>query len=230
MTVVPGQTVTANLELTRSVLRLDEVVVTGTAGETRRRELGSSVSQISLAAEVKEPPANMDQLLQARAAGLAVFQSGASAGSGAKIRLRGVVSVNQSNQPIIYIDGVRVRSEGYERNAPLAGADFTGRGSNVEASPLNDINPADIDRIEIIKGAAASTLYGTEASAGVIQIFTRKGSRGARPRWNVEVDQGLSVARPFGVPWNEWINMKPPDSVYVDPATNVGHGRAVPPQ
>lgn len=218
--VLPGQTATANMALTRSVLRLDEIVVTGTAGETRRRELGSSIAQINMAAEVKEPPANMDQLLQGRAAGLAVFQSGASAGSGAQIRLRGVVSVNQSNQPIIYIDGIRVRSEGYARNAPTDGADFTGRGSNVEASPLNDINPADIERMEIIKGAAAATLFGTEASAGVIQIFTRKGATGSRPRWNLEVDQGLAVARPFGVEHNQWVNMKPPDSVFVDPATN----------
>lgn len=213
--VVPGGTTTANLELTRSVLRLDEVVVTGTAGETRRRELGTSIAQINLAAEVKDPPANVDQLLQARTVGLDVMQTGASAGSGAQIRLRGGVSVNQSNQPIIYIDGIRVRSEGYRRNAP-GNADFTGRGSNIQSSPLNDINPADIERIEVIKGAAAATLYGTEASAGVIQIFTKKGSRAARPRWSLEAAQGLAVTRPFGPDWNPYLNFTPPDSVGLD--------------
>jgi TonB-linked SusC/RagA family outer membrane protein len=215
VTVAAGGTATANLELSRSVLRLDEVVVTGTAGETRRRELGNSIAQINLAAEVKDPPANVDQLLQARTVGLDVMQTGASAGAGAQIRLRGGVSVNQSNQPIIYIDGIRVRSEGYRRNAP-GGADFTGRGSNIQNSPLNDISPADIERIEVIKGAAAATLYGTEASAGVIQIFTKKGSRTARPRWSIEASQGIARTRPFGPSWNPYLNLTPPDSMGVD--------------
>ena len=218
--VTPGGTATANAELTRSVLSLDEVVVTGTGGAATKRELGSSIASINIAAEVKEPPANIDQMLQGRTAGLAVLQTGAAAGAGAQIRLRGVVSVNQSNQPIVYIDGIRMRSEGFARNAPLSGADFAGRGNNIEMSPLNDINPADVERIEIIKGAAAATLYGTEASAGVIQIFTRKGTRGQRPRWNLELDQGWSVARPFGPTYNPYLNMTPPDSVYVDPTTN----------
>jgi TonB-linked SusC/RagA family outer membrane protein len=220
--VAPGGSTTANAELTRSVLSLDEVVVTGTGGATAKRELGNSITAISLAAEVKDPPASMDQLLQARTAGMSVIQTGASAGSGAQIRLRGVVSVNQSNQPIVYIDGIRVRSEGYVRNGPPSAADFTGRGSNIQSSPLNDINPNDIDRIEIIKGAAAATLYGTEASAGVIQIFTKKGSRGTRPRWNIETDQGMAQTRPLvrvkaadGTLVNPYLNLKPRDSVIV---------------
>jgi len=220
VTVTPGGTTTANAELTRSVLSLDEVVVTGTGGAATKRELGSSIATINIAAEVREPPASMDQMLQGRTAGLAVLQTGAAAGAGAQIRLRGVVSVNQSNQPLIYIDGIRVRSEGFARNAPTGASDFTGRGNNIQMSPLNDINPADIDRIEIIKGAAAATLYGTEASAGVIQIFTRKGARGLRPRWNFEADGGWSVARPFGPDHNAYVNLKPRDSVYVDAATN----------
>ncbi|HKJ02654.1 MAG TPA: TonB-dependent receptor, partial [Longimicrobiales bacterium] len=116
------------------------------------------------------------------------------AGSGAQIRLRGAVSVSQSNQPIIYVDGVRVRSDAYARNiSPTEGA---GRGGNVTASPLNDINPNDIDRIEVLKGSAASTLYGTEAAAGVIQIFTKRGTTGA-PRWTMQMDQGFNHELPF---------------------------------
>ena len=219
VTVPPNGTATANLELTRSVLNLDEVVVTGTGGEATRRELGNSITAINVSANVKDVPTNVDQLLQARTAGLTVMQSGAAAGSGAQIRLRGVVSVNQSNQPIVYIDGIRVRSEGYERAAPPEGADFTGRGTNMQSSPLDDINPDDIDHIEIIKGAAAATLYGTEASAGVIQIFTKKGTRGAKPRWNVEIDEGMAQSRPFGTPWNPYLNLKPKDSITVTSPT-----------
>jgi TonB-linked SusC/RagA family outer membrane protein len=216
VTVTPGGSSAANAELTRSVLSLDEVVVTGTGGEASKRELGNSISSINMAAEVKDPPASMDQLLQARTAGLSVTQTGAAVGAGAQIRLRGTVSVSQSNQPLIYVDGIRVRSEAFARAEPPAAADYQGRGNNIQESPLNDINPADIDRIEIIKGAAAATLYGTEASAGVIQIFTKKGTRGSKPRWNVEVGQGEAQLRPFGPWFNPYLNLKPRDSVVVN--------------
>lgn len=215
VTVQPGMTATANAQLSQSVLELDAVVVTGTAGAARVREVGNTISQINVEQDIKDPPASMDQLLQARAVGLTVMQGNGMAGAGAQIRLRGPVSVSQSNQPIIYIDGIRIRSEGYERNGPPADIDFSGRSGNIQASPLNDINPADIERIEVIKGAAASTLYGTEAAAGVIQIFTKKGSRGA-PRWNVQIDQGAAWTVPFGTDENPFVNLRPADDVQVE--------------
>jgi len=193
VTVAAGQVAVANYTLEDEALGLDEIVVTGTAGAARRREVGNSVVQIS-ATDIASPPPNVDQLLQAQSPGLLVSQSNGMAGSGAQIRLRGAVSVSQSNQPIIYIDGVRVRSDAYARNiSPTEGA---GRGGNVTASPLNDINPNDIDRIEVLKGSAASTLYGTEAAAGVIQIFTKRGTAGA-PRWTMQIDQGFNHEMPF---------------------------------
>jgi len=205
LNVRTGVFTTEPVRLTRTVLRLDEVVVTGTAGEARRREVGNSIAQLEMAEEV-DPPPNMEMLLAGRAAGVNVLQGGGAAGTGGQIRLRGTVSVSQSNTPIIYIDGVRTRSEGYYRNRPVS--DYEGRGANVQASPLNDINPADIERIEIIKGSAASTLYGTEASAGVIQIFTKKGRTGA-PNWTFQMDQGFAQERPFGTPLNPYLNLTP---------------------
>jgi TonB-linked SusC/RagA family outer membrane protein len=205
LTVQSGLMTTADIALSRSVLQLDAVVVTGTAGGARRREVGNSIDQIS-AADLADPPASIEQLLQGRAAGLTVTQSGGGSGSGGQIRLRGLVSVNQSNQPILYVDGVRVRSEGYRTNRPPVG--FRGRSGNVQASPVNDINPDDIERIEVIKGSAATTLYGTEAAAGVIQIFTKKGREGA-PTWNVQIDQGFAQVRPFGTERNPYMNFKP---------------------
>ena len=81
------------------------------------------------------------------------------------------------------------------KNVPPVG--YPGRSGNDVASPLNDINPSDIERIEVIKGAAATTLYGTEAAAGVIQIFTKRGHRGAA-QWTAQVEQGISRMQPFG--------------------------------
>ncbi|PYP23111.1 MAG: hypothetical protein DMD55_18100 [Gemmatimonadetes bacterium] len=207
VTITADQVTRTNVQLTPSVLQLDAVVVTGTAGLARVREVGNSIAQVNLS-QVKDPPANMDQLLQARAPGLSVMQTSGMAGEGAQIRLRGAVSVSQSNQPIVYVDGIRVRSEGYRRNRPPFDDSNGFRGANYQASPLNDINPADIERIEVIKGSAASTLYGTEAAAGVIQIFTKRGAGGA-PRWSFETGQGFAQLRPFGTDSVPYLNLRP---------------------
>ncbi|NJD19975.1 MAG: TonB-dependent receptor [Gemmatimonadetes bacterium] len=193
VTVVAGQSAAANFALEEQALGLDEIVVTGTAGAARRREVGNSIVQIQ-AATSAPPPVNVDQMLQAQSPGLLVSAGNGSSGGGAQIRLRGAVSVAQTNQPIVYVDGVRIRSDPYDRNiSPTEGA---GRGGNVPASPLADINPSDIERIEVIKGSAASTLYGTDAAAGVIQIFTKRGTQGQQ-RWNLQIDQGFNRLMPF---------------------------------
>ncbi len=194
ISVAAGEETVFNLAMSTQALALDALVVTGTAGAARRREVGNTISQIDMTS-VLEPPANMDALLQSRVTGMTVTPGSGSVGSGAQIRLRGNVSVAMSNQPIIYVDGVRVRSDGYAKNVPNTG--FQSRSNNDVSSPLNDINPADIERIEVIKGAAATTLYGTEAAAGVIQIFTRRGRPGAA-QWTVQVDQGMARVLPFG--------------------------------
>jgi TonB-linked SusC/RagA family outer membrane protein len=194
VTVTAGGTVTLDFVMRAQALALDAIVVTGTGSAARNREVGNSISQIDMA-KVQLPSANIGQLLQGRTAGMQVMPSSAMAGSGSMIRLRGNVSVTMSNQPLIYVDGVRIRSDGYQRNVPPTGSDL--RSGNDVASPLNDINPNDIERVEVIKGAAAATLYGTEAAAGVIQIFTKSGQTG-RPQWSLSVDQGFVRSLPFG--------------------------------
>ncbi len=194
VTVQAGASTDVRFELQEVALGLDEIVVTGTAGAARRREVGNSISQLSTA-EIIEPVISTDALLQGRAAGIQVTEQGGSVGGGAKITLRGNVSAAMSNQPIVYIDGVRARQEGLPKNIGWGG--YSGRGANVVYGPLNDLNPDDIDRIEVIKGAAATTLYGTEAAAGVIQIFTKRGQTG-RARWTAQTDQGFSKLHAFG--------------------------------
>jgi TonB-dependent starch-binding outer membrane protein SusC len=190
----PGEQLSVNLTMRETALALDEVVVTGTAGAARRREVGNSIVQIRMA-DFVEPAVSVDAVLQARAPGMTVMENAGRVGAGASIRLRGNVSASMSNQPLIYVDGVRIRSEGLPKNAPPIG--YPGRGPNTTYSALNDINPADIERIEIIKGAAATTLYGTEAATGVIQIFTKQGQPG-QTQWTLQVEQGMNVLRPFG--------------------------------
>ena len=186
VTVADDQATTADFGLNEEVIDFDEIVVTGTAGQARRREVGNAIEQINIA-EVAEPVNDVGALLQARVAGARIQFSSGNSGSGVDIRLRGNVSTALSNQPIIYIDGMRAKSE------PTSSQN----GAEDPYSPLSDINPDDIERIEVIKGPAATTLYGTEAAAGVIQIFTKQGGQGA-PQWTAEVQQGVAYFRPFG--------------------------------
>jgi TonB-dependent starch-binding outer membrane protein SusC len=196
VTVAAGQTATVDLELEETALGLDEIVVTGQAGQARRREVGNAIAQINVA-EVAEPITTVENLIQARATGVRVSFTDASIGSGAAIRLRGNVSVSQGNQPLIYVDGVRQAGDAYRAGA-----------NTKEAAPLADINPTDIERVEIIKGAAAATLYGSEAAAGVIQIFTRRGANG-EPSFLYQTDQSLSWVRPWGSDERPRLNMDP---------------------
>ncbi|MCA9738573.1 MAG: SusC/RagA family TonB-linked outer membrane protein [Gemmatimonadota bacterium] len=194
VTVGAGQSVTEDFQLATEPLGLDEIVVTGTAGAARRREVGNSISQVDLS-DVKQPAQNVDALLQGRITGATISPSSGGIGGGSQIRLRGNVSVAMSNQPILYVDGVRVRSDGFAKNVPASGSQL--RSNNDISSPLNSIDPADIERIEVIKGSAATTLYGTEAAAGVIQIFTKRGHTG-QAQWTAQVETGVARNWAFG--------------------------------
>lgn len=167
---------------------LDAVVVTGTAGGQSKRELGNAVSTIN-AAQAKEiaPINSIQNLISGRAPGVIVQSATGNVGAGARIRIRGASSISLSNEPLIYIDGVRVA------NAPSSGFANQSFGSS-SISRINDINPDDIESVEIIKGPAAATLYGTEASNGVIQIITKRGTTGA-PRWSLATRLGTNYIR-----------------------------------
>ncbi len=188
VTVQTGITATLDFALTRAVVSLDAMVVTGQADEISRRQVGNTISQISAQSIEALPTPTVSDVLQGMAAGATVMDNTGQAGSGKQIRLRGHNSVSQGNAPLIYVDGIRI-SERFYATADEAGSQAM--------SPLDDLNPADIDRVEIIKGAAATTLYGTQASAGVIQIFTKRGSEG-RPRWSVAIEQGFNTMGHLG--------------------------------
>jgi TonB-linked SusC/RagA family outer membrane protein len=172
-----GSVVELNYELNETVLQLDEVVVTGAGVASEKRKLGNTVVTINASSLEDAPVGDLSEVLTGREAGVSVLPSNGIVGTGARIRIRGVASLAQSNEPIVYIDGIRVNN----------GAGFTLNGAG-GASRLDDINPNAIERIEILKGAAAATLYGTQASNGIIQIFTKKGSF-SKPRFNLEIRQ-----------------------------------------
>ena len=203
VTVTAGGVVEVNFQMATEALGLDEIVVTGTAGAARRREVGNTIAQINMA-ELPQRPRRVADMLGA-VPGLQFTGSGGAMGTGGTIRLRGNSTVSMSNQPIIYIDGIRMQSKPFPP-ARSPAIRTTSQGAMVEVSPLNSINPNDIERIEVIKGSAATTLYGTEASAGVIQIFTKRGSAGGAV-WNMETQQTARRAMKLGTdrhPYMRW--------------------------
>lgn len=193
--------VNARIVLSETAIELDALVVTGTPGAVQKRAIGNAVATIKAADVLDLAPAPTFQaLVNARAPNVVILPGTGMLGSGARIRIRGASSLSLSNNPLIYVDGVRVDNE--QATGPAVQA----FGSSV-ISRWNDFTPEDIESIEIIRGPAAATLYGTEAAAGVIQIITKKG-RAGRPVWNLTLRQGAQwFANAEGrVPTNYWRN------------------------
>jgi len=182
ITVTDDQTVTLDFVLDASVVNtLDQVVVTAT-GEQRIRELGHVVATINADSLVKRAPiTELSDLLQARVPGLQVMSgAGSYAGGTVTLQLRGTSSMALQSSPIVIVDGVRYQSDNSLSNS-LNNQDTRGV-TYQQRSPLNDLNPNDIETVEVVKGPSASTLYGPDAANGVIVITTKRGNVGA-PRF-----------------------------------------------
>jgi len=194
--------VTQDLQMSFSASELDEIVVTGTGAPVAKKQLGNSIGSITTASLEKLPINSFSDLLAGREPGIVAFPSGGLTGEGAQIRIRGNASLSQLNEPIVIVDGIRVdRGGGF-------GGGFVGSGGGGSTSRLDDINPESIERVEILKGASAATLFGTEASNGVIQIFTKKGQIGA-PKFSFKATQGF-INYPMGaVPDNTGFTSDP---------------------
>ena len=168
--------------LTEQLNNLSEVVITGTAEPVEKRAIGNSVTKID-AASVQNiaPAADVSSLLNGRAAGVVLTGGSGAVGSGPRIRIRGAASLSLSDQPLIYLDGIRIAND-------VSSGPRSQFFSSGVISRLNDIDPENIESIEVIKGPAAATLYGTEANNGVIQIITKRGKAG-RPvfTWNTRL-------------------------------------------
>src|SRR5688572_451783 len=188
VTVVAGETATLDFTIREAPVALEQIVVTAT-GDVRRKEIANSMATISAEQVEDAPIANAQQLVAAQTPGVTVLGNSGQPGAGGVIRLRGNNSISQSNNPIIYVDGVRI----YAGDTPVA------PNARQVMNPFNDIRAEDIERVEVLKGASATTLYGTEASGGVIQIFTKRG-RAGRPRRPAELCGGTNDLNYLDIP------------------------------
>lgn len=174
ISITDGQTLTVDFTLESSVNTLDQVVVTAT-GAQRVRELGHIVTRINVDSLVKEAPiTSVIDLLTARVPGLVVLTgNGGTAGAAASLQLRGNTSLLLNSDPIVIVDGVRFRSSSAVDNGARGVGDTRTFGHGDLPTPLNDLNPNDIETIEVAKGPSASALYGPDAANGVIVITTK---------------------------------------------------------
>lgn len=180
--VESGQTANVELFLSASAIVLGEVVVTGTAGAQEKREIGNSVGTIQVADQLEAAPiSNATQLLTARSPGLSLMANSGQAGTSSNIRIRGAGSLSAGYAPVFYVDGIRIESGGVEGSDQVQGG-----------TALDFINPDDIESIEVIRGPAASTLYGADAANGVVQIITKKGRGGQQAQWTFGAEVGES--------------------------------------
>jgi TonB-linked SusC/RagA family outer membrane protein len=182
VTVAANQEVTADVKLEPSVISLDAIVVTGAASGGQRRSIGNAVATISAPDALAQSAAtDLASLLNGRVSGTVISQPTGRLGAGQAIQIRGRSSIGLGNSPLIYIDGVRVTNS---TGTGPSGGGLAGQNSSV-AGRLNDISPEDIETIQVIKGPAAATIYGTEASSGVVHIITKRGTIGGRPQFSL---------------------------------------------
>jgi TonB-linked SusC/RagA family outer membrane protein len=185
---------TVNAQLTSDALNLDEVVVTGVSAGTTRRQLGNYISSVKSEDLNKGATGNVLAALQGKTAGAQISQNSGDPAGGVSVRLRGVSSVLSSSEPLYIVDGVIVNNATTRVTNTQNSYDGTNFVGSIGQNRMVDINPADIDHIEVLNGAAAAAIYGSRANAGVIQIFTKRGKSGA-PQVNVSTSVMVSELR-----------------------------------
>ena len=183
-----------NIKMTPDPAKLDEVQVIGYGTTTRRLNTGSQVG-ISAKDIANQPVTNVGQAMQGRLPGVTVVQNNGLPGAGITIQVRGVTSISNNSLPFYIIDGVPFM------NSPISGQSSGTGGAGVQSaegatSPLNILNPADIENIEVLKDADATAIYGSRGANGVVLITTKKG-RAGKTEFNINASSGMSKVGHF---------------------------------
>ncbi|HTF20786.1 MAG TPA: SusC/RagA family TonB-linked outer membrane protein [Chryseolinea sp.] len=189
--VVIGNENALSVKMTTDVRQLSEVVVTGVGVATDKRKIAISVASVSASDLPQAPTASIDQALVGKVAGAQISSTSGTPGAPVNILLRGINTINRGTSPMVLIDGVQM-----------------------SATAINTIDLSTIDRVEVVQGAAAATIYGAQGANGVIQLFTKKGKAG---KLNVDISSGFSR--------NEYLNIgdvkKAERHAFVTDANNV---------
>jgi TonB-linked SusC/RagA family outer membrane protein len=179
MEVTIGNQKLFDIKISADVKTLKEVVVVG-YGEQKREDLTGAITSIKTSELKNLPQVSVDQLMQGKASGVVVTNNSGQPGSSASVRIRGITSLNGSNEPLYVIDGIPVSGDGQNLSSNGKGAtdgfSWAGGGNGqTSLSPLSALNPSDILSIDILKDASATAIYGSRASNGVVIITTKRG-------------------------------------------------------
>ena len=205
-TVTVTGTVTQDFTLPLNPLQLGEVVITGAGTAIEAEKLGSVRNQVSSALIQRAAEPNIVQALAAKAPNVQVIQSAGDPGASSYIRIRGLRTVNSSGQPLFIVDGVPIDNSTFSTtvfNPTDEGGDGAISGTT-QSNRAIDLNSADIENVEILKGPAAGAIYGARAAQGVILITTKKGKMGqnryslsSRASWD-DITKKYPLQRSFG--------------------------------
>ncbi|QLG44067.1 SusC/RagA family TonB-linked outer membrane protein [Costertonia aggregata] len=200
-----------DISLQEDLLSLDEVVVTGNTIGVNKRTLGNAISSVKAEDLVNNGATAVDQAISGKITGALVQQNSGDPAGGISIRLRGPATITGNSDPLYIVDGILISNSSNQL------IDLGGNAQN----RLADINPNDVERIEIIKGAAAAAIYGSRASNGVVQIFTKKGKSG-EPKFsfstNVRVNELRKQIRYNDTPL-AWVDPADRDNLETVPVT-----------
>ena len=225
VTVSAGQTATANIALSAASVTLDQMVVVG-YGAQRRSDLTGSVASVTPNV-AQTPTLSLEQALQGAAPGVMVTQASSAPGAALSIRVRGGSSVTGNNEPLYVIDGFPIENDPDAQNPSDGGRNPTEPPPQVPSNPLAALNPADIESIEILKDASATSIYGARGANGVIIITTKHG-QSARPRFTLDSYSGsqsvahryhLLNAKEFAAFANAWSQANGTGVVFANPDT-----------
>nr|WP_246356645.1 SusC/RagA family TonB-linked outer membrane protein [Pyxidicoccus fallax] len=180
----------------------EEMVVVGRASEVARKNLANSVASVNAEELNRSPAQTVDQALQGKVAGANIQSNGGAPGGGMQLRLRGVSTINGSTQPLYVIDGVLVSdvaiASGVYTVTDSVGGSNPNPTQDNQVNRIADINPNDIESIEVLKGASAAAIYGSKAANGVVIINTKRG-RAGEPRVDITQRLGFySLANKIG--------------------------------
>src|SRR5574341_1222110 len=202
---VPAGQASVNVKLQPDFFELDAVVVTGQASSVARRNLANSVATVTAEQLTKSPAASVENTLQGKIAGAYINQNNGAPGGGNIVRMRGVTSIIGSFQPLYVVDGVIVSNAEVGRGTNLVQRAYTSQGivptTDNQDNAINriaDLNPNDVENVEVLKGASAAAIYGSKAANGVVMITTKKGQAGA-PVYNITQRLGTaSLSNKYG--------------------------------
>jgi TonB-dependent SusC/RagA subfamily outer membrane receptor len=186
LAIAGGQNV-VTVALGRDVFRLEEVVITGQATGVEKQNLPMAVATVTGDELGRAPTGTLESALQGKVPGATIQANSGAPGGGIQLNLRGVSTINAGVEPLFVVDGVVISNTAIANGANAVTAAAAGGNASNQDNPVNriaDLNPADIERIEFLKGGAAASIYGTRATNGVVIITTKRGQTGA-PRFSM---------------------------------------------